>query len=294
MYQRIVCQLLICILLLSVHITVLSKKETITFIHTDHLGSPIMATDEKGKVKWREDYQPFGKQLTNQDANNNVGFTGHKDDKSLGLTYMQARWYHPDAGRFMSLDPIRYRDIHSFNRYIYGNNNPLRFIDPDGKQSINSYFKDLMGSKSEKVPQSNLPKAIIKKSADTYSSTMSSKSLDIVGNGAKDSAVKIGTIVGEKVTAKGVAETFGYIPGWGALAVSVGASGYDLFVNDDATAASATATSALSSTVANDVLSDHGKKSLSGKAKWISWGVGVISGGFAGESESKREKNEKE
>ena len=113
-----------------------SKKETITFIHTDHLGSPIMATDESGKVKWRKDYQPFGKALTNKDTDNNVGFTGHKDDKSLGLTYMQARWYQPDTGRFMALDPLRYRDVHSFNRYVYGNNNPYKYVDPDGENPL--------------------------------------------------------------------------------------------------------------------------------------------------------------
>lgn len=112
-----------------------AKRTTITFIHTDHLGSPIAATNEDGSVKWREEYQPFGKQLTNQDSENNVGFTSHKEDKDLGLTYMQARWYHPEAARFMGLDPLLYRDVHSFNRYVYGNNNPYKYVDPDGKAS---------------------------------------------------------------------------------------------------------------------------------------------------------------
>ncbi|PWK52949.1 RHS repeat domain-containing protein, partial [Pleionea mediterranea] len=130
-------KVLMVFVLAMVSVVSQAKKETITFIHTDHLGSPIMATNEDGSVKWREDYQPFGKQLTNQDTDNNVGFTGHKDDKSLGLTYMQARWYHPEAGRFMSLDPIRYRDVHSFNRYVYANNNPYKYVDPDGKSPKN-------------------------------------------------------------------------------------------------------------------------------------------------------------
>ncbi|PWK51810.1 RHS repeat domain-containing protein [Pleionea mediterranea] len=130
-------QLLFIIIIVTTHLNSLSEKVTITFIHTDHLGSPIMATDEEGQVKWREEYQPFGKQLTNADNNNNVGFTGHKDDKSLGLSYMQARWYHPEAGRFMSLDPIRYRDVHSYNRYVYGNNNPYKYVDPDGREVRN-------------------------------------------------------------------------------------------------------------------------------------------------------------
>ncbi|PWK53034.1 RHS repeat domain-containing protein [Pleionea mediterranea] len=133
-------QLFFSVLAIAIHLNGFAEKKTITFIHTDHLGSPVMATDEAGNVKWREDYQPFGKQLTNQDVDNNIGYTGHKEDKSLGLTYMQARWYHPNAGRFMSTDPIRYRDIHSFNRYVYANNNPYNFIDPDGKAAIARNF----------------------------------------------------------------------------------------------------------------------------------------------------------
>ncbi|PWK52945.1 RHS repeat domain-containing protein [Pleionea mediterranea] len=128
-------KVLMVFVLAMVSVVSQAKKETITFIHTDHLGSPIMATNEDGSVKWREDYQPFGKQLTNQDTDNNVGFTGHKDDKSLGLTYMQARWYHPVAGRFMSLDPIKYvtSDTATFNRYSYVANNPYNYIDPEGE-----------------------------------------------------------------------------------------------------------------------------------------------------------------
>ena len=45
---------------------------------------------------------------------------------------MQARYYDPVIGRFYSNDPIGFRDIHSFNRYAYVNNNPYKYIDPTG------------------------------------------------------------------------------------------------------------------------------------------------------------------
>ena len=48
---------------------------------------------------------------------------------------MQARYYDPVIGRFYSNDPIGFRDIHSFNRYAYANNNPYKYVDPDGKES---------------------------------------------------------------------------------------------------------------------------------------------------------------
>jgi uncharacterized protein RhaS with RHS repeats len=47
--------------------------------------------------------------------------------------YMQARYYDPVISRFYSNDPIGFRDVHSFNRYAYANNNPYRYTDPDGK-----------------------------------------------------------------------------------------------------------------------------------------------------------------
>ena len=104
-------------------------------ILTDHLGSPILATDENGDTLWREDYQPYGTQLTNEDGDNSVGFTGHKDDKALGVTYMQGRWYHQEMGRFLAIDPVRFVEGNpiTFNRYAYVNNNPYKYIDPDGE-----------------------------------------------------------------------------------------------------------------------------------------------------------------
>ncbi|MFT6734840.1 MAG: hypothetical protein ACJAS9_003042, partial [Polaribacter sp.] len=54
----------------------------------------------------------------------------------IGLSYMQARYYDPVIGRFYSNDPIGFRDIHSFNRYAYANNNPYKYTDPDGQSSL--------------------------------------------------------------------------------------------------------------------------------------------------------------
>ena len=48
---------------------------------------------------------------------------------------MQARYYDPVIGRFYSNDPVGFRDVHSFNRYAYANNNPYKYIDPDGNEN---------------------------------------------------------------------------------------------------------------------------------------------------------------
>jgi len=49
---------------------------------------------------------------------------------------MQARYYDPVIGRFYSNDPVGYtakNPVMSFNRYMYANNNPYKYVDPDGK-----------------------------------------------------------------------------------------------------------------------------------------------------------------
>ena len=53
---------------------------------------------------------------------------------------MQARYYDPVIGRFYSNDPADVMEhiargylIHGFNRYTYANNNPYKYVDPDGE-----------------------------------------------------------------------------------------------------------------------------------------------------------------
>ena len=55
-----------------------------------------------------------------------------------GLVYMQQRYYDPIAARFLSVDPI-VTDASTgkgFNLYEYAQNNPYRYTDPDGRDSI--------------------------------------------------------------------------------------------------------------------------------------------------------------
>jgi RHS repeat-associated protein len=120
--------------------------QSVTFYHNDLLGSPVAVTDIKGDLCWRENYRPYGGKILNNDAaqsanplcgldDNQRGYTNHVHDKDIGLTYMQARFYDPAIGRFMGIDPIgpRLSEQVSFNRYAYGNNNPYKYSDPDGK-----------------------------------------------------------------------------------------------------------------------------------------------------------------
>ena len=126
-----------------------SKTETmttlagpaITYFHNDVSGTPMLATNASGNVVWKETYQPYGNRINNQAAatsNNKLWFTGKPHDANTGLSYMGARYYDPVIGRFMGVDPVDFQEenIHSFNRYAYANNNPYKFVDPDGRIPI--------------------------------------------------------------------------------------------------------------------------------------------------------------
>jgi len=64
-----------------------------------------------------------------------VGYTGHVNDVESGLVYMQARYYDPEVGRFLSVDPVGPEpgSAFSFARYSYANNDPIRNFDPFGR-----------------------------------------------------------------------------------------------------------------------------------------------------------------
>jgi RHS repeat-associated protein len=70
-------------------------------------------------------------------AEDKPGYTGHLEDDDLSLTYMQQRYYDPVVGRFYSNDPVGFTASNPmmFNRYAYANNNPYKFVDPDGRNS---------------------------------------------------------------------------------------------------------------------------------------------------------------
>ncbi|MCP5006436.1 MAG: RHS repeat-associated core domain-containing protein, partial [Planctomycetes bacterium] len=92
--------------------------------------------DKDGNLLWREEYKPYGERIKDEAAgSNNRWFTGKQEESDFGISYFGARWYDSGTGRFMGIDPIGYRDVHSFNRYAYANNNPYKFIDPDGRDS---------------------------------------------------------------------------------------------------------------------------------------------------------------
>ncbi len=112
------------------------EGSSVTYYHSDPTGSPLAATAADGALLWRTSYRPFGEKLAGATTKNQQWFTGKPFEDKIGLSYFGARWYDSVLGRFMAIDPVDWVDsnpVHSFNRYAYANNNPLRFVDPDGR-----------------------------------------------------------------------------------------------------------------------------------------------------------------
>lgn len=116
------------------------------FIHSDPLGNPIVATDTYGAVAWKQRYRPFGEPTVTAAITGNenrLWFHGKPYEPSSQLAYYGARYYDPLVGRFTGIDPKdpNAEDLHSLNRYAYGNNNPLRYQDPNGM-----WAEEILGS----------------------------------------------------------------------------------------------------------------------------------------------------
>ena len=111
-----------------------AELETI-YYHNDHLGNPVAATSATGELMWQEEFTPYGTRQIKQDGGlNHIWYTGKELDADTGLVYFGARWYDPSIGQFLSVDPVGVipGNRFSYNRYAYANNNPQKYIDPDG------------------------------------------------------------------------------------------------------------------------------------------------------------------
>ena len=92
------------------------------------------------------DYFPYGKVLREFiKTPEKYVTTHHQRDKETGLDYRGARFYDSDVARFLSLDPAA-AEYPSLSDYCYVGNNPIAFIDPDGKRIVPFMKKCKSGS----------------------------------------------------------------------------------------------------------------------------------------------------
>jgi len=108
------------------------------FYHIDFLGSTWLTTDENGTVVSETQYKAFGETESNEKSHL---YTGKEKDSSE-LYYFGSRYYDSNIGRFITRDTQfgRKSTPQTFNRYAYCLNNPLKYVDPDGRENASWLF----------------------------------------------------------------------------------------------------------------------------------------------------------
>lgn len=134
------CRWMVFVALMCAFIVFPVAAQTVTYIHTDALGSVVAESDAEGRITKQYSYEPYGAIVGDQ-VSDGPGYAGHVSDAATSLSYMQQRYMDPQLGIFLSVDPITAygNPTVQFNRYRYANSNPYRFIDPDGRESGAAY-----------------------------------------------------------------------------------------------------------------------------------------------------------
>ena len=133
-----------CVLLfLLLPFCALAHVEKVTYYYTDPQGNVLAEADEQGNIIRRADFSAYGRSMLDG-PQNGPGFAGQMSEPDSGLIYMKARYYDPDVGRFLSVDPVRptVGDTFSFGRYTYASNSPVVNIDPLGMSDCPAQSSD--------------------------------------------------------------------------------------------------------------------------------------------------------
>lgn len=123
-------------------------------VHTDHLGTPRLITDDENQPVWQWSYSAFGDnqptgilkatthpkqavtnvpqmlKATNPVITLNLRFAGQYWDEESKLSYNYFRSYQGSQGRYTQSDPIGLAG--GINTFSYVEGNPLMYTDPDG------------------------------------------------------------------------------------------------------------------------------------------------------------------
>jgi|GEM_PF-6386117 len=118
----------------------------------DHLGNLRLVFNGQKKqsgdgysvyIQQESHYYPFGMPIEGpwyeRKEKNDYLYNGKEYNTDLGLNWSDygARFYDPEIGRFMTVDPMAGL-YESYSPYHYVYNNPISYIDPDGRTILKS------------------------------------------------------------------------------------------------------------------------------------------------------------
>lgn len=108
---------------------------TTHYYHYDFRGSTVALTDASQTITHTYAYDAFGTVLTANEPANDVNVYRYNGQYGVqydapNRTFMRARYYDPQTGRFISEDPIW-----ATNLYPFADNNPVNKVDADGRNA---------------------------------------------------------------------------------------------------------------------------------------------------------------
>ncbi len=121
-----------------------TSKTGYHYLHTDHLGTPNIATDKAGYITWRGVSEAFGAtEVVENSVQVNLRFPGQYWDKESDKHHNLNRDYQPSAGIYMQSDPIGVDG--GLNVFAYVDANPLVRMDSSGEKWIKNgqMFKEI-------------------------------------------------------------------------------------------------------------------------------------------------------
>jgi RHS repeat-associated protein len=125
--------------LIDTETTATTPIPVLRYQFSNHLGTASLELDEDAEVISYEEYYPFGSTSFQCGPNSDLvslkryRYTGKERDEETGLYYHGARYYAPWLARWCAVDPLESK-FSPQSSYHYGNNNPIIWCDPTGKE----------------------------------------------------------------------------------------------------------------------------------------------------------------
>ena len=122
--------------------TVRNTDDYYFYLEDIHGSTTNLIDDTAGQVAsyW---YNDFGEVTEEKgtgyiDFINEIQYTGAIYDDTTSLLYLNARFYDPSTGRFISQDTYRgeYEEPDTWHLYAYCANDPVNFVDPSGHRKV--------------------------------------------------------------------------------------------------------------------------------------------------------------
>ena len=119
----------------------------------DHQGNIRVVANQDGTVEEVNHYYPFGGLFATASGVQPYKYNGKELDRTNGLNWYDygARMYDPALCRFLTMDPLAEK-YYGISPYAYCGNNPVKRIDPDGKDWYDAVMGYVIGHVTNSIP----------------------------------------------------------------------------------------------------------------------------------------------